>query len=123
MKRQGWRTWLWSVPLLSIILLFGCVQHDASENQGSAPAAAHQQKIAPLKPQPCSQPYRFVAFGDWGAGTPFQKAIAAQLHAQYEKQPFDSALLLGDNIYPIGDVKKFGKAYFTDMYSDLIKSG
>lgn len=67
--------------------------------------------------------YRFIAFGDWGAGTPFQKDVAAQMIALYAKSPFDAALLLGDNIYPVGDVKKLGKAYFTDMYAPLIKRG
>jgi hypothetical protein len=67
-------------------------------------------------------PYRFVAFGDWGAGTPFQKEIASQLALQRQKSPFSAVLLLGDNFYPDGNVKKYGKPYFTDMYAPLIKS-
>lgn len=65
-------------------------------------------------------PYRFVAFGDWGAGTSFQKNVAAQLVKQYQRTPFDAVLMLGDNIYERGDVKQYGKAYFTDTYQPLL---
>jgi hypothetical protein len=65
--------------------------------------------------------YRFIAFGDWGAGTPFQKDIAGQLAQLEQKAPFDSALLLGDNFYPAGNVEKLGKPYFTDMYPTLLQ--
>lgn len=70
-----------------------------------------------------NHPYRFIAFGDWGAGTPFQKDVAKQITTLYARQPFDSALLLGDNIYENGNIKKHGKAYFTDMYPTLIQGG
>lgn len=73
--------------------------------------------------QVLTEPYRFVAFGDWGAGTPFQKDVAAQLNRTYDQAPFDSAILLGDNIYPDGNIAKYGQAYFTDMYRHLIKEG
>lgn len=81
-----------------------------------------------LKPGPKilpsqSHPFHFVAFGDWGAGTPFQKAVARQLAEQYLQNPFQAVLLLGDNIYEVGDVRKHGKAYFTDMYTQLIQGG
>ncbi|WP_303674943.1 metallophosphoesterase [Vampirovibrio chlorellavorus] len=65
--------------------------------------------------------YRFVAMGDWGAGTPFQKDVAAQLAKRYKEAPYQAVLLLGDNIYPDGNVTKHGKAYFTDTYAPLIE--
>jgi len=65
--------------------------------------------------------YRFVAFGDWGAGTPFQKDIAEPLAQLEQKAPFDSVLLLGDNFYPTGNVERLGKPYFTDMYPTLLQ--
>jgi hypothetical protein len=80
---------------------------------------------SPLAPRSLSEklkaPYRFVAFGDWGAGTPFQRDVASELALTLEKNPYDAALLLGDNIYPDGNIQKFGKAYFTDMYGALIR--
>lgn len=91
-------------------------------------SANHLEALeSPLVPrdvqQSLKEPYRFVALGDWGAGTPFQKDVAAQLNLQYDKEPFDSVILLGDNIYPDGNIRKHGQAYFTDMYSHLIKEG
>ncbi len=65
--------------------------------------------------------YRFVAMGDWGAGTPFQKDVAAQLARRYKESPYQAVLLLGDNIYPDGNIKKHGKAYFTDTYAPLLE--
>lgn len=76
--------------------------------------------FAQITAKPCN---RFVAFGDWGAGTSFQKAVAEQLAILNQKAPFDTVLMLGDNIYEIGNVNKLGKAYFTDTYTSLIESG
>ncbi|WP_373530996.1 metallophosphoesterase [Vampirovibrio sp.] len=89
-------------------------------------ASAKLQALeSPLAPQELSQvlkePYKFVAFGDWGAGTPFQQDVASQLAMELDKDPYEAALLLGDNIYPDGNIQKFGKPYFTDMYGALIR--
>jgi hypothetical protein len=70
---------------------------------------------------PAGASYRFVAMGDWGAGSPFQKEVAAQLISRYRQAPYEAVLLLGDNIYPDGNIKKHGKAYFTDLYTPLIE--
>jgi hypothetical protein len=70
-----------------------------------------------------SAPYCFIAFGDWGAGTSFQKDVAGQVNSLYARHPFDAVLMLGDNIYEYGDINKYGKAYFTDMYAPLIHGG
>ncbi len=84
----------------------------AAEPHGHSPASP----IAPVT-------YRFAALGDWGAGTPFQKDVARQMALAYQKTPFDSVLMLGDNIYPDGNIKKHAQAYFTDMYRPLIEAG
>lgn len=70
-----------------------------------------------------NHPYRFIAIGDWGTGNQFQKDVARQMAALYRHEPFDAVLMLGDNIYENGDIKKHGKAYFTDMYAPLIQGG
>jgi hypothetical protein len=68
-------------------------------------------------------PYRFTAIGDWGTGNAFQKDVARQMADLYRREPFDAVLMLGDNIYEDGDINKYGKAYFTDMYAPLIQGG
>ena len=107
--------YLWKIfSVLLSFLVFGLWTVGAAEHHHFS-SVRHTVKT--------SVPYRFIAFGDWGTGNPFQKAVAAQSISLYQKQPFDSVLLLGDNIYEFGDVKKYGKAYFTDMYAPLLKGG
>jgi phosphodiesterase/alkaline phosphatase D-like protein len=40
----------------------------------------------------------------------------------YDQTPFKVAVLLGDNIYPNGDIKKLGKTHFEDPYQGLIRN-
>jgi hypothetical protein len=83
----------------------------------------------PTRPLQCSsslfteKPVRFIAFGDYGQGTPFQMQLAEQMARVYEKQPFGKALLLGDNIYGDGDIKRFAKPFFEVPYGPLIQHG
>ena len=73
------------------------------------------------EPSPNTQPTRFIAFGDFGEGTLFQGVLGAQMAKTHEKTPFNIALLLGDNIYPDGDIKRLGKTHFEDPYQGLIR--
>lgn len=116
---KKWRVWTLLAILPVLLLCLGC---SLAGQKGGEPKAI--QKFRSQSEQPAanvSGPYRFIAFGDWGAGTQFQKDVAHQIALQYEKAPFDAAILLGDNFYETGDVKKHGKAYFTDMYQPLIQ--
>jgi diadenosine tetraphosphatase ApaH/serine/threonine PP2A family protein phosphatase len=45
---------------------------------------------------------RVLAFGDFGNGSPEQKALAATITQYHERHPFDFALTLGDNFYSAG---------------------
>jgi hypothetical protein len=63
---------------------------------------------------------RFLVIGDGGSGMTGQKKIATQMLGQYEKNPYKLILMLGDNIYPDGDVHKYGKERFLDPYSSLL---
>jgi hypothetical protein len=65
---------------------------------------------------------RFIAFGDFGQGTPFQSQLGEQMSRLYARQPFQLALLLGDNIYPDGDIKRLSKSHFETPYANLIKN-
>lgn len=64
----------------------------------------------------------FIAFGDWGSGTPDQKIVATAMADASAKQqpPFDAAITLGDNFYvdlPGGAKSKVWKTMFEEMYS------
>jgi predicted phosphodiesterase len=58
---------------------------------------------------------KFVAMGDNGTGDPPQYEVAAQMVAWHAKFPFDTVIMLGDNLYgsqqPKDFVRKFEKPY------------
>ena len=70
-----------------------------------------------------SQPVvRFIAFGDAGTGDDQQLELARVMAKQQASRAFDTALLLGDNIYPDGDLADVaGK--FEKPYADLLHNG
>ncbi|HKD38081.1 MAG TPA: metallophosphoesterase [Pirellulales bacterium] len=64
----------------------------------------------------------FIAFGDWGSGTPDQKSVAEAMAAAAAKQQptFNAAITLGDNFYvelPGGAKSNVWKTMFEEMYS------
>jgi hypothetical protein len=65
----------------------------------------------------------FVAIGDVGSRLPGQYATAQALAQSYATKPFGCVLLLGDNIYPHGEVDKYGDESFTKPYAPLLKAG
>jgi len=67
-------------------------------------------------------PFRFVAFGDSGTGEDGQYAVANAMVAYHNKHPFDTALMLGDNIYPNGDPRLFEEK-FEWPYAELLHRG
>lgn len=60
------------------------------------------------------QPYRFVVFGDCGAGTAEQVAIARQAYAAQS----DFVLITGDIVYSRGRVSEYAERYFPVYNSD-----
>ncbi|WP_303674944.1 metallophosphoesterase [Vampirovibrio chlorellavorus] len=80
----------------------------------------------PQTPLLCSEapaqerPLRFIAFGDFGQGTPFQARLADEMVRLSHRKPYGLTLLLGDNIYPNGDINRLAKSHFEDPYSGLI---
>ena len=63
-------------------------------------------------PKGSGQPYRFVVFGDCGAGTAEQKAIAYQT---YLAQP-DFVMITGDIVYSRGQISEY-RAKFWPFYN------
>ncbi|MEB3205952.1 MAG: metallophosphoesterase [Vampirovibrionales bacterium] len=66
---------------------------------------------------------RIAVMGDFGSGLPGQMQLAQVLKASYEAQPFQYWLLLGDLIYPLGDVQQYGQSRFSIPYKPILKSG
>ncbi len=65
---------------------------------------------------------RFIAFGDAGTGDRPQYDLARAMAAHHQNQPYDTALLLGDNIYPDGNLADVS-AKFERPYAELLRRG
>ena len=65
---------------------------------------------------------RFIAFGDSGKGDRAQYELARMMVAHQWSRFYDTALLLGDNIYPDGDWEDM-PAKFEGPYKELLNRG
>lgn len=129
--------WLAAVAVLTGLFYFllGALPAPQSAAQGNCQLAqAEDCQTPPLpsgeaNPRPGAPPvedapvYRFAAIGDWGAGTPFQRDVAAQMAKAYQETPFKQVITLGDNIYPDGNINKHGEVYFKQTYKPLLDAG
>jgi 3',5'-cyclic AMP phosphodiesterase CpdA len=82
---------------------------------GSAPAAGVTRPAVTTSPRPegAGGPVlRLAVAGDVGTGGPQERATAAAMDRLEERREFDVLLLLGDNIYPDGDVAGAQEAVF-----------
>jgi predicted MPP superfamily phosphohydrolase len=70
--------------------------------------------------KPLEKPFRFVAMGDTGSGLKGQYQLAAQLLASYQKAPYEFVFLLGDNIYPDGNITRDAQQKFYKPYQALL---
>ncbi len=84
------------------------------------PALLWAQSAQP--PIASTEAFRFLAFGDAGTGDREQFALAQQMARHHDEQPFDTVLLLGDNIYPDGHPKHLA-AKFEKPYAELLQRG
>lgn len=74
------------------------------------------------KPATSGNMVRFAAFGDMGTGEKDQYDVARAMTTYHSERPYDTVLMLGDNIYPLGNPKDLDKK-FEKPYADLLKRG
>jgi hypothetical protein len=65
-------------------------------------------------PKAAGQPYRFVAFGDCGVGTPEQKAVAQRT---YLERP-DFVFITGDIVYSRGRISEYAEKFWPFYNAD-----
>ncbi len=70
-----------------------------------------------------SETLRWVAMGDFGSGMQAQQKVAERLWETYQHTPYQFMLSLGDNIYPIGNIKKLAKDRIETPYAPLWDRG
>jgi 3',5'-cyclic AMP phosphodiesterase CpdA len=69
---------------------------------------------------PVNDKIRFAVIGDWGTGDRDQIGVAKQMFAAHQRQPFDFVISAGDNIYPNGSGRYFGR-HFEQPFANLLK--
>ncbi|MBT8494915.1 MAG: metallophosphoesterase [Deltaproteobacteria bacterium] len=65
---------------------------------------------------------RFAVIGDSGSGGAKQMAVAQQMARVFSKRPFESLVMLGDNVYENGEPHKMPKA-IVGAYGRLFNKG
>jgi Calcineurin-like phosphoesterase len=73
--------------------------------------------------EPVKGRIRFPVIGDWGTGDGDQTGIANQMFAAHQHSPFDFVISAGDNIYPNGSGRHFGKNFerpFTRLLAERV---
>ncbi len=74
-------------------------------------------------PTPASPPIlRFISVADTGTGAEGQYAVAAAMTEYRRENPFNFAVLAGDNIYNNGEIEKIN-AVFEKPYQPLLQQG
>jgi hypothetical protein len=72
--------------------------------------------------RPADAAVRVLAFGDFGNGSPEQKALAGTIAGYHRESPFDLAVTLGDNFYSVGMLSPSDprwKTWFEELYGPL----
>jgi hypothetical protein len=65
------------------------------------------------------EPFRFIAIGDTGSGSPAQQRVADQMWERMKTHPFHLVVMLGDNIYGNHEVSGGGSSRFFHEKFDL----
>lgn len=103
------------IPLLLLVMFAGPLGSRGAEN------VSPPFKSLPSGPA-ASNSFRFVALGDTGTGEKPQIELAQQMLQFNKQRPFDTALLLGDNIYRDGHPDDFDQK-FERPYAELLSRG
>lgn len=89
-------------------------------NAAVPPGVEGERAIAPL---PTTPPIlRFMAIADTGTGAQGQYAVAEAMTQYHKQNPFNLAILAGDNIYNNGEIDKIN-AVFERPYQSLLQQG
>ena len=78
--------------------------------------------LIPATALPSDEVLRFIVFGDSGKGDTAQHELARMMGAHHWNQFYDTALMLGDNIYPDGNPEDI-PAKFERPYGELLRRG
>jgi hypothetical protein len=77
-------------------------------------------RVSSIFCSPVKDKLRFAVIGDWGTGDSDQVGIARQMFSSHQRSPLDFIISAGDNIYPNGSGRYFGK-HFEAPFASLLK--
>ena len=108
-------------------LLFADRSNSADEDGETAsltPGAAFRNDLplAALATPNSKLLLRFAAIADTGSSTQNQYAVGRAMTRYHAQSPFDTVIMVGDNIYNNGEIAKIKEA-FEIPYADLLKKG
>ena len=108
-----------SLGLAGIWKMFQLRTSWGTDAQAAAPPAVEgERSIAPL---PTTPPIlRFISIADTGTGAEGQYAVAEAMTQYHGQNPFNLAILAGDNIYNNGEFEKIN-AVFEQPYQPLLQ--
>lgn len=88
--------------------------------EGASPAASLEGEGA-IAQLPTTPPIlRFISVADTGTGAEGQYRVARAMTRYHQQNPFNLAILAGDNIYNNGEIEKIN-AVFEKPYQDLLQ--
>lgn len=101
------------LALALALMLSGCAgSGDDPRADGTPTDAGSATPTTAPDPQPSGAPFRFLAIGDFGDGSPEQHAIADRMCAVLQRRPFDTVVTVGDNVYNVGSPDRFDEVFF-----------
>lgn len=98
------------------------VAPSASANISSNIIQTRGVELSPATTLSSDEAVRFIVFGDSGRGDTAQHELARMMVAHHWNQFYDTALMLGDNIYPDGNPSDL-PAKFERPYAELLNRG
>jgi hypothetical protein len=110
------------------VFLLGCALATANcERSSQAAAAALGGQPQTGQPTPVSLPnqndsFKFIVLGDFGTGDSEQYELAAQMASLHNRFKFETAVMVGDNLYGSERPQDFEKK-FERPYKPLIDAG
>ena len=105
-----------TIPSLALLLAAQACMTGLSRPSGPAKVTAPDMKGEPPTPMPNKEgSFKFAVLGDFGTATPWQYELGAQMVKTHQTFPFETVLMVGDNIYgpdrPQDYAAKFEKPY------------
>ncbi|MFN2370853.1 MAG: metallophosphoesterase [Candidatus Krumholzibacteriia bacterium] len=114
--------WLEPVPLLALLVAYGCGALLPVESGPATVEASRSPAEAPIPLPNAEDSFRFVVLGDFGTGGTRQYEVAAEMARFRESFAFDVVVTVGDNLYGAEKSRDFQKKFETP-YKPLLDAG